>query len=433
MTSANVRCLGFALIGGCILLVASGATAYASSYGIVYSFQGGQDGANPIGVSLLADGKIIYGATTRGGGATCAEGMGCGTVFKLTIKGSKVVETVLHRFQGAPADGSLPEGGLTIVGSTLYGTTYTGGAGTGALCLPGTFGQPGCGTIFALPLTGGNYAWSYSLSGGADGAGPNGLTHWNHAFYATAASGGAAGYCPPDGCGTVLELSAAGVLIKTFPFLGANGAEPVANLTPIGPSLYSITCCGGTVAGQTSTFGTVYQVTKNLSGRVIYNFQNGDDGAGPVGGLLNVGGVLYGMTFYGGKGTNCAPGAAPGCGTLYSITNPGGAKPVHTVLYSFLGGTSSGAYPGGTLVNVNGTFFGVTGSDAPESACTADGCGTVFSWSPSAGYTLIHTFRNTTTDGGSPAAGLTLVDGKLYGTTEFGGSAGYGTVYSITP
>jgi uncharacterized repeat protein (TIGR03803 family) len=54
----------------------------AGKESVLYSFQGGNDGADPHGQLLLVDRTWLYGTTTRGGGSGCG-GQGCGTVFKV--------------------------------------------------------------------------------------------------------------------------------------------------------------------------------------------------------------------------------------------------------------------------------------------------------------------------------------------------------------
>jgi hypothetical protein len=71
------------------------------SYKVLYTFAGGTDGANPIG--LAGDGRgNLYGITNFGGDLSCNRGFGCGTVFKVNTKGA---ETVPWAFTGA-ADGN---------------------------------------------------------------------------------------------------------------------------------------------------------------------------------------------------------------------------------------------------------------------------------------------------------------------------------------
>jgi uncharacterized repeat protein (TIGR03803 family) len=99
---------------------------------VLYSFQGGSDGAYPLS-SLFEDASgNLYGTT--GGGDV---GNDFGTVFKLAPNGT---ETVLYAFTGG-SDGSQPQGGL-IANSTdqkgaLFGTTAYGGAN-------------GYGTVFSV-------------------------------------------------------------------------------------------------------------------------------------------------------------------------------------------------------------------------------------------------------------------------------------------
>lgn len=116
-------------------------------------------------------------------------------------------------------------------------------------------------------------------------------------------------------------------------------------------------------------------------------------------------------------------------------------KPIHgeapssqkyRVLYSFQTAPDGDA-PQAGLTDVNGTLFGTT-----EFGGAYDGGGTVFSITTSGSEKVLHSFGNGT-DGISPLAPLIAVKGTLYGTTEgagaytcFGRSVGCGTVFSIT-
>jgi uncharacterized repeat protein (TIGR03803 family) len=87
---------------------------------VLYSFNGGTDGAYPY-ASLVRDGEgNLYGTTNQGGA------FGNGTVFKLDKYGN---ETLLHTFTGVGADGASPFADLLRDGKgNLYGTTFFGGA-----------------------------------------------------------------------------------------------------------------------------------------------------------------------------------------------------------------------------------------------------------------------------------------------------------------
>lgn len=85
---------------------------------VLHTFTGGSDGAHPKG-SLISDGKgNLYGTTSSG------EGLGGGTVFRITTAG---VLTVLHTFSGS--DGYDPNAGLAMdAEGHLFGTTFSGGS-----------------------------------------------------------------------------------------------------------------------------------------------------------------------------------------------------------------------------------------------------------------------------------------------------------------
>lgn len=86
---------------------------------VLYSFTGGADGANPVGLTFGPNG-ILYGAASEGGS------VGEGAVFQLTppAKFPGVwTETVLYNFLGGEA-GANPSGPLIVNGNgSLYGTT----------------------------------------------------------------------------------------------------------------------------------------------------------------------------------------------------------------------------------------------------------------------------------------------------------------------
>ena len=159
------------------------------------------------------------------------------------------------------------------------------------------------------------------------------------------------------------------------------------------------------------------------------------DGASPNGGMAQGGNTLYGVTAAGGSAYN---------GTVFKINTDGSG---YAVLYSFsttvmdedytdynepmLYTNTDGYRPNGGLVLADGRLYGTT----PYGGL--DGYGTIFSLDTNGGgFTLLHTFTTpasypTNSDGLSPEAGLILAYGTLYGTTSQGGDAGYGTVFSL--
>lgn len=98
------------------------------------------------------------------------------------------------------------------------------------------------------------------------------------------------------------------------------------------------------------------------------------------------------------------------------------------LLHSFGTGTGDGKEPSGGVTFVGGThLYGTTAEGG-------SGLGTVFELAEKGGVwneTIPYdSFSNT--EGDLPSAHLLSHDGKLYGTTPNGGSAGYGTVFELT-
>jgi uncharacterized repeat protein (TIGR03803 family) len=151
--------------------------------------------------------------------------------------------------------------------------------------------------------------------------------------------------------------------------------------------------------------------------KTIYKF-GGSDGAKPFSELLNFKGSLYGTTLFGGNSSACGN---QGCGTVYKMGRTG----AENVIYDFKG-NGDGLNPFGSLTKINGTFYGTT------QAGGANNDGTVYSVTPSGSERVLYSFKGSPNDGQGPLSGLIVVKGKLYGTTQKGGSAGFGTVFQIT-
>jgi uncharacterized repeat protein (TIGR03803 family) len=166
---------------------------------------------------------------------------------------------------------------------------------------------------------------------------------------------------------------------------------------------------------------------------VVYNFQGGADGAGPEGTLIaDASGALYGTTTYGGV-YGCAFNA--GCGTVFKLT-PQGSSYTHSVLYAFAGGTDGDGPGSGVVTDAQGALYGTTEYGG------ANGDGTVFELTPSgSSYSerVLHSFAGGQ-DGDAPLAGLTIDSaGDLFGATLLGGGysakctsgSGCGTIFEL--
>ena len=381
-----------ALAAGALLAggVTAAIPAHASKYSVVYSFQGGSDGAYPFS-GLVNVGGTLYGTTYEGGTTNS------GTAFGVTPAGT---ETMLYSFQGG-GDGLNPWGGLTNVDGTLYGTTYQGGLDN-------------FGTVFEV-TTAGVKTTLYSFAGLYDGSLPvGGLIKSGAKLYGTTSGGGYGSSCGAPGCGTVFKMTLAGKEKVLFAF--GNHANDA--LSPLGTLLASNGELYGTSYNSTEAstgLGAVFETTKQGTESVLHLFAGPPDGADPVGGLIDVNGTFYGTTESGGANVDAQ------FGTVFSITPAG----VETVLYSFTAVGGDGGGPQVALINVDGTFYGVTGTGYDKNGYFSS---TLFSITPAGVLTTLHTF-GTGKDGETALGTLIHVGHALYGTTAGGGTSGAGTVF----
>lgn len=367
-------------------------------YNVIYTFgTNANDGTHPNAELTLSHGTF-YSTTETGGGA------GQGTVFSITPEGA---ESVLHSFAGSP-DGNSPEVAPIVVNGVLYGTTAGGG-------LPS---PSELGTVYSLTM-GGTETVLHRFAGGRDGSlAYASLLDAHGTLYSTTYEGGSA--CGHGaGCGTVFTITTSGTEHVLYRFKASageyaiHGAFPRAGLVDVNGVLYGTTFTGGTSNG-----GTVFRITPGGSEAVLHSFGGSSgDGAAPEASLLYVDGMLYGTTEAGGR---------YGAGTIFSVTTRGTEKVLHNFAYDL----TDGAYPVGSLVELNGVLYGTTRAGG------AYQLGTLFSLTKNVKETLLHSFGSGT-DGAAPYAGLTVLHGTLYGTTEQGGdqqgTGGRGAVYSYAP
>jgi hypothetical protein len=293
---------------------------------VLYSFQGGTDGATPVGAVVFDSAGNMYGATQNGGSSSCQSIYQCGTLYQLTPpekEGDSWTETVLYVFQGnAKNDGASPFGGLVIDRpGNLYGTTAYGG--TGDCVLAGS--KVGCGTVFEMsPPTQKGGAWTetvlYSFPTSKQGYVPWGdlvFDKSGNLYGSTIFGGGKGTTCDPfyQYCGAVFELSPP----KTK---GSKWTE-----------------------------------------KVLHSFAGGSDGAEPNGDLvLDSNGAVYGTTSYGGN-QGCKTDSGIGCGTAFGL-KPSANKDLpwtEEKLHIFTGGTDGGSPLAGLTFGKDGDLYGTTG------------------------------------------------------------------------
>jgi uncharacterized repeat protein (TIGR03803 family) len=334
-----------------------------------------------------SDGNL-YGTTVNGGESSS------GTVFSVSPSGD--VQTFYAFTFGANPEEALIEGS----DGDLYGTTRNGGA----------FDK---GTAFKIDAAGVKTVL-HSFGDGDDGANPIAavVQASDGSLYGTTYYGGAFGQ------GSVFRISAAGDESTLYSFTGgADGANSAAGLIEgTDGNLYGTTYYGGE-----ANSGTVFRITPSGAESVLHAFAGGADGAYvDVGVVQGSDGSFYGVTAGGGAGD---------VGTVFAIT-PGGDT---TVLYSFAGGEdgadpTDGANPSSRLIEAeDGLLYGTTFIGG------ANEVGTIFRISPAGEYAVVHSFGATETGPVYPDSALVQGrDGNFYGTTEFGGSNGLGTVYELS-
>jgi uncharacterized repeat protein (TIGR03803 family) len=398
---------GRQLVLACVYVLSLAAFAHAQSFSVVYNFTGGEGGVPWNG---LTAGNGTSGHTTaspQGGGrfygtASTGGSSGYGVVFSMSNTG---VETVLHNFVGG-SDGANPYSGLIIDKSgNLYGTTTAGGA----------YGQ---GTVFEV--AGDKETVLYSFAGGNDGADPIASLVFdaNGNLYGTTSQGGA------NGNGTVFKLAApkakgdnwTETVLYSFG-TGTDGSDPVAGVSfDSAGNLYGTTAGGGSYG-----YGIVFQLVaaSAWSENILHNFQDGNDGGVPYAGLVSdKAGNFYGAATEGGSN---------GGGTVFELTSSKGSWSFNEI-YSVPGWGISGTFRN-LVIDGSGTLYATTHCDGSYNA------GTVYELTPSGGnwnYNQLYTFTGGS-DGLYSVSNLVLSNGKLYGTTLYGGANNYGVVYEVTP
>jgi uncharacterized repeat protein (TIGR03803 family) len=262
---------------------------------ILYSFQGGADGADPEGDIIFDAAGNIYGTTANGGsfvGDYCQVN-GCGVVYELSPSSGGWTETVLHAFMGG-TDGWAPNGGvIRDAAGNLYGTTSEGGS---------TCAGSGCGTVFELSPSQGGWTETvlYSfLFDDPNGDYPDaGLTMGSagHIYGATTTNGTAGG-------GTIFELASNGAswtFSTIYDLVGTFGGGPVGALTlDASGDLYGAARYDGA-----NNVGSIFKLTPSNGSWAytdIYDFSPPNESGWLYDGLvLGPQGTIFGTSYHGG-------------------------------------------------------------------------------------------------------------------------------------
>ncbi|HEY3778614.1 MAG TPA: choice-of-anchor tandem repeat GloVer-containing protein [Rhizomicrobium sp.] len=250
-------------------------------------------------------------------------------------------------------------------------------------------------------------------------------------------------------CGLVLALSvvlaeraAATEFNVIHTFRGkADGQYPQAGLTEAGGTLYGTTFgsigenlpsrrCSKTCGNQYDLVGS--QLTTE------YFFGAGSDGAFPTGEVVVDNGTVYGTTELGG-GTACN---GLGCGTVFSTAGQGADQVFEFCRPQYFPICANGAFPhAGPIIGSDGNLYGTTSLGGLGIGYQCDnnfgGCGTVYMITPDlATEKVLYSFcpHSGCPDGAIPYGKLLQdASGNFYGTTQFGGAFGQGTIFELQP
>jgi uncharacterized repeat protein (TIGR03803 family) len=269
-------------------------------------------------------------------------------------------------------------------------------------------------------------------------------------FYGTLENG------PQNLSGFVFKMSPAGQLLGTISAV----AKPTAPVVQASDGNFYGTTSPVLLANNDEAYATVFQLTPGDELNTLYTFTT-TPMEGPItasaGLVQGSDGALYGTTQYGG---------ANGMGSVYKITTAG----VFTTLYSFGTTTGDGGGPlAGLTLGTDGNFYGstedtifkVTANGTLTTLCSLDARnvsvlvqgtdgnfygttqlggandeGIIFQVTPSGTITQLYSFAGLSSSnaGTNTVAGLIQAsDGNFYGTTQYGGANGEGSVYRITP
>jgi uncharacterized repeat protein (TIGR03803 family) len=359
------------------------------SYQVLYNFTGGVDGRYPYSGLIVDAAGNLYGMTS---GFPSSEG----TVFKLSPTASGWRFTHLYSL---PGENSGEYGTLAFrPNGTVVGTAPAAGT-NGDL-----FSLSPLSHVSPSALSDWRYTLLHAFTGGEDGGGPSGSFVVDNAgnIYGTSQWGGVN---QTDRGGTLYEFANGNLqVLHAFPAFPGDGKTPLGVVSG-SDGLYGITELGGSDGG-----GTLFTTAGGY--QVLHNFTQYTEG-NPMSVAADQAGNLYVTSSF--SPSSCEQEQ----GRVFSLSAPDW---IPSTLASFQGQFLSWLSTD-TLGNVYGT---------DESGGT--GRGNVFKLTCCWTYTDLHDFAGSPNDGASPAASAVVdAQGNIYGTTAFGGSYGFGTVWKITP
>ena len=265
---------------------------------VLYSFQGGDDGANPSSGLVMDSAGNLNGVTVNSGDGSpygCL-GAGCGVLYQVARTPGGWTQSVLYAFTGF-TDGGNPWGDMVLdrLGN-LYGTGQVGGDEAGSVFQASRTGSGW--TVRVIQWLIGTSAGIYSRGLTIDSAG--------NLYGGTAGEG-------PGGGGTVYELLPSNGrwnLDLLWSINGVYGDGASELVLDAAGNLYGVTLGDGAYGR-----GSVFKLTPSGGGWTytdLHDFTGGSDGQAPYGPLaIDGAGNIYGVVSQGSSG---------GAGAVFEIT-----------------------------------------------------------------------------------------------------------------
>ncbi len=346
MSKSRISRVGLCV--GAVLLV-SASMAAAQQFSVLHRFEGyPSDGARPVYGPLALHDGYLYGTTEHGGsqstGGTYIE-RGGGTVFRIRTDGADY--EMLHDFQLSTTDGLYPKGQPIVHNGKLYGMTNLGGDNGS--------GGSASGTIYTMDLDGDNFDLLHSFNGGAgDGslpytepaAGQDGGVDY---LYGMTKSGGTYGK------GVIFRIGIDGAgYTNLHEFNGGDdpgddpddGREPWGSVTLHDNMLYGMTRHGGD-----EDKGTLFRMNIDGTGYTrLHEFDYPPDGQQPFGRPIVHDNQLFGMCLNGGN-------VNPAWGIVFRSDLDGGN---YQIIHHFEGDPDGGRSPHGHLIELDGLLYGMS-------------------------------------------------------------------------
>jgi uncharacterized repeat protein (TIGR03803 family) len=371
----------------------------SSNYGVLYSINPANDAfsvkmqfSNTVYQRSIYQSMVkapngkLYGTSYLGGQTNTSQG----SIFEYNPDSNTINNQVV--FTGT--NGKYPRSRLALGSDNkFYGTTYNGGTNS-------------LGILFQFDYITGNFSKKYSFSNESGGRpySPPIEKDSSGIFYGVTYSGGAI-------YGTLYKYNSVTDSVDKMEdfYLGKNGEQPNSNFIITNGKVYGTTFYGG--AYNYGVFFSYDPASKTYTKIVDFD---GNNGKSPTGALvLANNGNIYGTTIEGGNYQN---------GTIFEYNTQS-----HTFTSKKHFNNYNGRFPQGSIIQAtDGHIYGITklGGSSYGSMfrynISQDSIISIYSFAPNNNGSL----------GYYPQSGIIQGnDGKLYGTTSYGGYANNGTLF----